>query len=86
MYIRWAILGPMDPDVAASNFAYALYIFPGLRRHYESVNEFEASLDAARGFPQNVNPWQPAVRRFLTRYEETPAPIPAKKNYLFWSL
>ncbi len=86
IYIRWVRLGPIDPDVAASSFAYALYRFPGLRRHYESVIEIEASLDSARGFAQAVNPWEPAVERFLRHYEETRPPIPEDKNYLFWSL
>lgn len=86
IYIRWVRLGPIDPDVAASSFAYALYIFPGLRRHYEAVNGFEASLESARGFSQAINPWQPAVNRFLQHYDETQPPIPEHKNYLFWSL
>ena len=85
-FVRWFRLGPIDPDVATSRMAYAMYVFPGLRRAYERKQAYDASLDSARGFPQSVQPWEPSVRHYLDQFDETKPPIPKERNYLFWNM
>ena len=84
MFIRWTRLGPVDPRVAASKFAFALYIFPGLRQEFESSEEFDSFLDSARGFIQEVSPWKTEVNRFLEQYDSEKPPLPTNKHYVFW--
>ena len=84
MFIRWTRLGPVDPRVAASKFAYALYVFPGLRQEFEAADEFNLSLDSARGFVQGVNPWDTAVKGFLDQYDRQKPPLPNDARYVFW--
>ena len=84
MFIRWTRLGPVDPRVAASKFAFALYIFPGLRQEFEASEEFDSLLDSARGFIQGVNPWKTEVNRFLEKYDSENPPLPTDKQYVFW--
>ena len=85
MYVRWNRLGPVDPDESASRFAYALYIFPGLRKAYESAEQFETSLEAARGFGEGITTWESAVDRYLANLDEEQPPMPQTKEYIFWS-
>ncbi len=84
MFFRWIRLGPIDPRVAASKFAFALYIFPGLRQEFESSEEFDTFLDSARGFIPEANPWKTEVNRFLEQYDSEEPPLPTKKHYVFW--
>ena len=85
MFIRWTRLGPVDPDAAASRFAFALYVFPGLRRHWETVNEYEAYADAAGGVVEvGLNAWERAVNAFLEKFDAEKPPMPAYKHYIFW--
>jgi hypothetical protein len=84
MYIRWTRLGPINPDVAASKYAFALYVFPGLRQEYELNAKFESSLNSARGFDPIVNPWESAVIGYLEKFDRENPPIPANKRYVFW--
>ena len=84
MFIRWTRLGPVDPKVAASKYAFALYVFPGLRQEFEAADEFNLSLDAARGFVQGVNPWDTAVNGFLDQYDRQKPPLPKDMRYVFW--
>ena len=85
IFIRWIRLGPGNPDNVASEFAYALYIFPGMRRAYDANRAFEQSRDKARGFGNSMAPWNTAVLRFLAKYDEEMPPVPVTKQYIFWA-
>ncbi len=84
MFIRWTRLGPVDPDAAASGFAFALYVFPGLRSEYEKSDEFESFLDSARGSTLTVTNWETAVSGYLEKYDSENPPMPINKRYIFW--
>ena len=84
-YIRWTRLGPGDPKLVASEFAYALYIFPGLREVFDAKQKFNSSRDAARGFGNELIPWSSSILRYLAAYDERRPPIPDEKEYLFWA-
>lgn len=85
-YIRWFRIGPGDPDVIASEFAYALYIFPGLRDLFEDRLKFEAVRDEARRFDGDRSPWDENVLSYLSKFEADNPPIPDSKNYVFWKI
>ncbi len=86
VFIRWVRLGPIDPGVAASRFAYALYIFPGLRREHESAEQFDSSLQSARGSVLELNLWQSAVNGYLEQFATENPPMPSEKPYIFWAI
>jgi hypothetical protein len=84
MFIRWSRLGPGDPEDIASEFAYALYLFPGMRDAYKENNAFDLAKDAARGFDDQLNPWEPAIDKYLAKFDDEQPPAPAIKAYIFW--
>ena len=84
VWIRWLRIGPVDPDRAASKFAFTLYIFPGFRREWESNEQFELSIATAGGFDQN-SPWESTVNQYLEQFDREKPPIPINKRYVFWS-
>ncbi len=84
LWIRWLQIGPRDPDRATSRFAYALYVYPGLRREWESKKQFESSMKAARGFEQD-SLWELSVNEYLAQFDREKPSIPNEKHYLFWS-
>ncbi len=86
VFIRWMRLGPIDPAVAASRFAYALYIFPGLRREYESAGQFSSSLRLARGSVLASNPFESAVNGYLEQFATENPAMPSEKPYIFWAI
>jgi len=83
-FIRWTRLGPGDPNVIASEMAYALYVFPGLREFFETNRMFNDSRDAARGSGEELGPWNSSVLHYLEKYDEEAAPTPNTKEYIFW--
>ena len=83
-FIRWSRLGPGNPDDVASEFAYALYVFPGLRKVFEANQIFNTSRDAARGGRDELIPWTSRILHYLEKYDEETAPIPDTKEYIFW--
>jgi hypothetical protein len=85
-YIRWFRLGPGNPDAIASEFAYALYIFPGLKNSFEDKLRFDALRDEARGFGSDLSPWETNILSYLSKFEEDNLPIPDSKSYIFWTI
>ena len=84
VFIRWTRIGPFDPSIAASWFAFALYIYPGLRREFESSEQFNLSLEAAGGF-NGYGAWNVAVSEYLATFDREKPAIPANKRYIFWA-
>lgn len=85
MFIRWTRLGPVNQNAAASRFAFALYVFPGLRQHWEFVTEYEVVADSAGGVVESsLNAWERAVKTFLAKFDEEKPRVPTRKHYVFW--
>jgi len=84
VFIRWTRLGPIDPDVAATRYAFALYVFPGLRREWESSEQWGSQLDTARGTVRGSTLWDSRVNGYLEKYDRENLPMPTDKRYLFW--
>ena len=85
IFIRWSRLGPGDQDLVASEFAYALYVFPGLRRAFEANRKFDGLRDEARGRENNLAPWEEKLLFYLGKFDEERPPIPDSKEYIFWA-
>jgi len=83
-YIRFLRIGPFSPDVVASEFAYALYIFPGMKPAYEEIAKYRLARDEARHMGGRLSGFQSAVFSSLAKYEEEKPPVPDAKLYLFW--
>jgi len=84
-FIRWLRLGPVDPRVAARNFAFALYVFPGLRDEYESSKDFVLSRSSAIGLSQGLGLWESEVNGYLEQLDSEKPPQPTNKRYIFWA-
>jgi hypothetical protein len=84
-FIRWAKLGPGNPDNFASEFAYALYVFPGMRKVLEANWLFDNSRNAARGFGSELIPWRSRILHYLAKFDEKKAPVPDTKAFIFWA-
>ena len=84
LFIRWLRLGPVDSGVAAGRYAYALYVFPGLRHEYETSNELASFIGAALGSNSDLSIWHTAVSGYLGQFDREKPPVPAEKRYIFW--
>lgn len=84
IYIRWMRIGPGRPDVVARSYAYALYIYPGLR---QARADFMQSL-ATGNVPVEAHfssaRMEREVDELLEEYDGSTTPIPAEKTYVFW--
>jgi len=83
-WIRWSRLGPGNPDDVASELAFALYVFPGLKKEFDEQQMFNDALDVARARKQGVSPWTPRVLYYLAKYHQERPPIPKTKKFIFW--
>ena len=84
MFIRFSRIGPGDPEEIMKEFAYAIYIFPGLRRQWEADYEFQNHRDAALNRPQTYLDFRFGTSQHLSNLDNLQPSIPAKKQFIFW--
>ena len=84
MFIRFARIGPGDPEIIKENLAYAIYIFPGLRRQWEADNEFRDQRDAALNRSVGPLDFGPGINQRLSKLDNLQPSIPSKKQLIFW--
>ncbi len=84
MFIRFSRIGPGDPEEIMKDFAYAIYIFPGLRRQWEADYEFQNHRDAALNRPQTFLDFRFGTNQHLSNLDNLQPSIPAKKQFIFW--
>ena len=84
MFIRFTRIGPGDPETLLHDFAYALYIFPGLRRRWETEGEFQDLRLTAQNRPVSLISLRPRIDQFLRNFDETKPIIPTEKQFIFW--
>ena len=85
-FIRWSRIGPGDPDSMASEYAFALYLFPGLREGFESRQRFDTYRDEARGYGSDLSPWERLIAQYLEKFEEERPDSPEPREYLFFRI
>ena len=84
MFLRFGRLGVNDPEPIARDYAYALYVYPGLRHAYLEEGEYRELTSAAFGESIIFNPYRDLVLSYLKALEDNSAPVPANKRYVFW--
>ena len=84
MVIRWYRIGPEDPERLASEYAYAIYVFPGLRRLWEAEIEYRRRRDAARNISSELNPFVSQINQNLGNLDREQPQIPTERRLIFW--
>ena len=84
MSIRWSRIGPGVSETAQNSFAYALYIFPGLRRVWEAEYNFIVHRNAAVERHSEGSSYLRGVRARLQYLDEAQPPVPAERRFIFW--
>jgi len=80
---RWARLAIGNPDNIAENYAYAVYVHPGLRNAFiEKLAFLESGATAFGGDRQR--PFHRRVVVSLERLDALSPEIPETKAYVFW--
>ena len=84
MHIRWSWIGPVSPEVAARKYAYAVHMFPGLRRaRARQLDTLELG-SIPRAGTLTSSAFEGDVDRILKEYEAESTAVPAEKEYVFW--
>ena len=80
---RWARLAIGNPDNIAENYAYAVYVHPGLRDAYaEKLALFDST---AKAFgDERQRPFYRRVQAKLEQLDALSPEIPETKRYVFW--
>lgn len=84
MFIRFTRIGPGDPENLLHDFAYALYVFPGLRRRWKSDGEFQNHMLTAQDRPASSISLRPRIDQYLRQFDTTKPAAPTEKQYVFW--
>jgi hypothetical protein len=84
MFVRWRRIGPGDPNEIASDFAYALYVFPGIRELYVADGNYEKAKNDARGFQTELGIWRSTVDKYVAKFDREQPAIPDDIDLLFW--
>ena len=84
MFIRFVRIGPGDSETILHDFAYALYVFPGLRSRWETDGEFLELRLTAQNRPVSSISLRPRIDRYLRDFERNKPSIPTEKQFIFW--
>lgn len=84
MYIRFSRIGPGDPDEIMRDFAYAIYIFPGLRRQWEADYEFQDHRDTVLERSPTFLDFRFGTSEHLSNLDSLQPSIPEKRQFIFW--
>jgi len=84
MFIRWLRIGPGDPNEIASDFAYAIYVFPGIRDLYVVASKYEMAKNDARGFQTELGGWRSMVDMYVAKFDREQPTIPDDISHLYW--
>ena len=84
MVIRFSRIGPLDPERLLHDLAYAIYIFPGLRRQWEADKEFQDHRLAAQKLPDVPLSMRPRISEHLSNFDKLQPSIPTNRQFIFW--
>ena len=84
MYIRFARIGPGEPEDVLKGLAYAIYVFPGLRKQWDADYDFQDHRDAALERPQTTLDFRFEANQYLNELDKRQPSIPAEKQLIFW--
>lgn len=83
-FIRWNRIGPVDPQIAAKDYAYALYMHPGLRAIWNREDKSDHVRDSMLDVPSVPSPFDDSVSRYLEKLDSIESPLQAERLYVFW--
>ena len=83
MYIRFDRLEIGDPERTYRNYAYAIYLHPGLRKAFLTRADFQVARDESFG-TTSPRLFQPRIASYLDHLDRNPPGIPSEKTYVFW--
>ena len=83
-YMRFQRIRPLPPEVAAREYAYALYHRPTLRRLFEARSEFTDSRGNAFGVDQGGPPFNSIVGTMLEDLDSRGVPTTVDNLYVVW--
>ena len=84
MFIRFYWLEITDPMTIAQDYAYAIYVHPGLRQAYESSKSYQKSKDAAIGVEDGAGLFVSSVDAVLAALDRSTQGNQQTKEYVFW--
>jgi hypothetical protein len=84
LWIRWSRIGPVNPNAAAMQYAYALYSHPGLRLARGIDLDYSRMRAEAFGVPSARSDFVDSVDEFLAKLDSEKPPISDDKYYVFW--
>jgi len=83
-FIRARSFDDGDPDAYIRDYAYAMHVYPGLRRVFEENMDMLRRTDEAFGGSVEPGPFHSAVLRRMDVLDESQPPAPVKRSYVFW--
>ena len=84
MLLRFYRLNIIDPEVVVRDYAYAIYVHPGLRRAFSLDISYRESQAAAFNMPIFEPAFRSQVILTLDELDKMSPEIPAIKQYIFW--
>lgn len=85
MFLRFSRLGINDPEIHAQNYAYALYVYPGLKDSF--IKEDEYVVKRRNAFQDAFDPgnrFRALVLEYLATLESEKPVKPINRRYVFW--
>jgi hypothetical protein len=82
-YLRASLLGGIPPEFFTRNYAYALYIHPGLRRVFSEEQSFVSTRAAAFGENSPENIFYDQIKDYLHELDSNPSPPKMERRYIF---
>ena len=85
-FVRWRASREerLDPQVHIRQFAYYIYMYPGLRKVYEDELKVGQHRSAAFGKPTNGVPLYESASPYLKQLDDAGPDIPIDKKYVIW--
>ncbi len=84
MYIRFDRLALGPPERLMRSYAYAIYVYPGLRQAFSKRLEFLYAQQESFDDPSITNFFPLLVVPYLDNLDKNPPRIPSEMTYIFW--
>ena len=84
--IRWRASADaqFNPELFARNFAYYVYMYPGLRQYVQIHTEISQDRNGAFGRTDNGRPLFRMIEPYLKILDDSAPELPVKKTYIVW--
>ena len=85
-FVRWRASSSedLDPQLHVRQFAYYIYMYPGLRKVYEDELKIGQHRSTAFGTPTKGVPLYESASPYLKQLDDAEPDIPINKKYVIW--